>query len=430
MLKDLVKFVRLQGEKSCVDNLRPLCLREVDQKKSLRFKRVKKVMKKLLLPLLIVGVLILFAFYLVTRSSTTSYVNQILSGTFLHNSDGRINVLLLGIAGGQHAGSSLTDTIMVASYDLKTNKLFLFSLPRDLWLPSLKSKANAVYVIGQSQNNGLGLTKTIMGNILGIPIHYALRIDFRGFVRAIDVMDGIEVDVEKAFDDYLYPIQGKETDLCGNTEKEMDISEEEAKKLGLEPGKQTVLLTSDGNIVTDSAEEDKGIKYFSCRYEHIRFEKGKVQMRGAVALAYVRSRHGTNGEGSDFARAKRQQKMIEAIRNKVLSLEILASPQKIADLMKILGSSIDTDITAKDGLEIYRLSKKMEGTYNLVIDDSPKAGLRNGQKSLLIHPSNSNYGGAYVLISQDDDFSTIQGYVRKVLIGGLTNEATASAWPR
>ena len=54
----------------------------------------------------------------------------------------------------------------------------------------------------------------------------------------------------------------------------------------------------------------------------------------------------------------------------------------------------------------------------------------NGRSSLLIHPQAADYGGAYVLISQDDDFSIIQGYVRKILTGEITEyEATASARP-
>lgn len=384
------------------------------------------------MPLLVViGILMSFAVFLIARSGTSSYVTQVLSGTSLKSTNGWVHILLLGIAGGTHGGTNLTDTIMVASYDLKANKVYLFSVPRDLWLPALQSKANAAYQIGLSQGDGLGLSKTVMGNIVGLPLHYALRVDFRGFVSAIDAIDGISVEVEKPFDDYLYPIQGKENDLCGNEEKEMDLNEEEAKKLNIEPGKRKLLILADGQIATDSAEENKGMKYFNCRYEHISFEKGRMQMSGAVALAFVRSRHGTNGEGSDFARSRRQQKVLEAVRSKLLSLETLSSPQKITDLVKALGKSIDTDISIKDAVEFYQLSKKLDKTLNFVLDDSLKVGLPDGRKSLLIHPPATNYGGAYVLVSQDDDFSIVQGYVKRILNGELSEyDATASARTR
>ncbi|MDO8573641.1 MAG: LCP family protein [Candidatus Daviesbacteria bacterium] len=387
----------------------------------LRLRRSGKNTFKKLLPFLVsAGVLILLALFIITRSGASSYVNSIISGISLRSSDNRVNILLLGIAGGTHDGTNLTDTIMIASYDLTTKDMVLFSVPRDLWLPSLKNKANAAYEIGLLQGNGLGLAKTVIGNILGLPIHYGLRVDFRGFVAVIDAINGIEIEVEKPFDDYLYPIQGKENDLCGNTEKEMDFNEEDAKKLNIDPGRKKVLITAEGQIATDSAEENKGIKYFSCRYEHIGFEKGKMQMSGAVALAFVRSRHGTNGEGSDFARSKRQQKVIEGVRNKLLSLQTLANPQKVTELINILGKSIDTDISIKEMIEFYKLSKQLDKLKNFVLDDS-----------LLIHPPSSDYGGAYVLVSQDDDFSIVQEYVRKVLTGEITEyEATASARTR
>ncbi|MBI4035593.1 LCP family protein [Candidatus Daviesbacteria bacterium] len=400
--------------------------------KQLRPLNLKKSDKGNLLPIfLILAALTSLAIFLSTLSGSTTVVNYLLSPNNLKSTNGRVNILLLGIAGGTHDGSNLTDTIMVASYDLKTNQLYFFSIPRDLWLPALRTKANAVYQKGLTDNNGLGLAKVIFGNILGLPTSYALRVDFRGFVQAIDAIDGIEVQVDKAFDDYLYPIDGKENDLCGNEEVEKEFNEEEAKKLNIEPGKRKVLITPDGQIATDSAEEDKGVKYFNCRYEHISFETGKMKMNGAIALSFVRSRHGTNGEGSDFARSKRQQKVIEAVRSKVLSLETLASPGKITDLLAALGKSIDTDISIKDAVELYKLSKKLDKSYNFVLDNSKKANLPEGRQSLLIHPPASDYGGAYVLVSQDDDFSIVQEYVRRVLKGEITEyDATASARAR
>ena len=173
--------------------------------------------------------------------------------------------------------------------------------------------------------------------------------------------------------------------------------------------------------------EDKGGKYFSCRYEHIHFDKGNTNMNGSIALTFVRSRHGTNGEGSDFSRSARQEKVIAAVRGKILSFETLANPQKISDLVQALGESIDTNISIKDALEFFKLSKKLEQTQSIVLDDSLKTGLPNNRKSLLVHPSAGDYGGAYVLISEDDDFSMLQEYINKVINEEINNEATSSA---
>ncbi len=411
--------------------LQPLRLGKSEKDNPLKLRRVEKIFKKLFPWMLVIGIFMALAIFLTTFSETGSYVTSIISGTSLKSSDGRVNVLFLGIAGGRHDGSNLTDTIMVASYNLKANEVDLISLPRDLWLPFTQSKVNAVYQKGLSEGDGLGLTKTVVGNILDIPIHYALRVDFRGFVQAIDAIDGIDVLVENPFDDYLYPIEGKENDLCGMEEKEMEFNEEEAKNLNIEAGKKKVLIDKEGKIATDAAEEDKGIKYFSCRYEHISFKSGEMHMDGAVALSFTRSRHGTNNEGSDFARSKRQQKVLEAVKGKILSLETLANPQRIGDLISTLGKSIDTDVPIKDTLEFYKLAGKIDRTRSFILDDSPKIGLPDNKSSLLVNPPRGSFGGAYVLISEDDDFSTVHEYVRKILTGEITEyDATAAARAR
>ncbi|TSC87554.1 MAG: Cell envelope-related transcriptional attenuator [Microgenomates group bacterium Gr01-1014_7] len=393
----------------------------------IKVRKVKRIITKLFPFVLVISLLTVLSIFLITLSGSNTVINFNWPGNPFKSTGGRVNILLLGIAGGTHDGSNLTDTIMVASYNFKTSQVYLISIPRDLWLPALRTKANAVYQMGMNQNNGLGFSKTIMGNVLGIPIHYGLRIDFRGFVAAINTLDGIDVLVDRSFDDYNYPIEGKENDLCGFEEKEIDFSENQAKQLNIDPGKRKVFVAPDGKIATDSAEEDKGIQYFSCRYEHVSFKEGLTHMDGETALNFVRSRHGTNGEGSDFARSKRQEKALQATREKALSLETLFNPEKISGLIKTLGKSIDTDISVKEGLEFYKLLKNLNKTHNFVLDDSLRTGFPLGRSSLLIHPPASDYGGAYVLVSQDDDFSIIQGYIRKLLNGEVENESSASA---
>lgn len=409
-------------------DLRPLKLPRSGEDKFSRTKKAGKVKKIVLAGLLLAVLAFMLSFFLDLSHSTNPVVKFIVSGTALKSTNNQVNVLLLGTAGGTHDGANLTDTIMVVSYNLKTNQVYLISIPRDLWLPSLQSKANAAYEIGLSQNNGLGLAKTIFGNILGLPIHYALRLDFRGFVSAVDNLGGVDITVDKTFDDYNYPIEGKEDDLCGFTEKEVDFPEDQAKQLGIDPGKRKVFVSPDGTIATDSAKEDMGAKYFACRYEHLHFDKGLVHMDGATALKFVRSRHGTNGEASDFARSQRQEKVIQALRGKIISFQTLTNPTKISDLIKTFGKSIDTDISVSDALEFYKLSRKIDKTHSFVLDNSPKSGLPNKRTSLLINPPAGQYGGAYVLVSLDDDFSTIQGYVKRLVTGEITDyEATASA---
>lgn len=328
----------------------------------------------------------------------------------------KVNVLLLGVAGGTHDGPNLTDTIMVVSYDVDTHSVTLISLPRDLWLDENKAKVNALYQIGLNKGNGLELAKKEIGKALGISIPYAIRVDFSGFVKAIDLVGGLDVDIPQSFDDWEYPVPGKEDELCGYQEKDMDIDEGKGKELNIPVGNHKVLFDPDNKIATASAEAGKGIdyspeqirKFFSCRFEHISFKKGMVRLDGETSLKFVRSRHGTNNEGSDFARSKRQQLVLQAFKEKTLSLDTITDLQKLMGLIQTFGASIDTDIPEAQYPEFAKIVKKVNSTKNLVIDS-------NGKEPLLVTPSAGDYGGAWVLIPPDNDFTKIHQFVDSVL---------------
>ncbi len=380
---------------------------------------LKRITPILMIMGILVGIGIIFALFRTASSFDYTFKIPFLGYPF-DTTDDKVNVLLLGNAGGIHDGALLTDSIMVASYNLKEDRVIFISLPRDFWVDSLKSKVNAAYEIGDNENKGLKFAKEIISEILGIPIHYAVRLDFSGFEKAVDQIGGVDVEVERTFDDYNYPITGKEDDLCGWSEEEKDFSEEEAKKLNIEIGKRKVLISPEGNIATDSTEPEKGLEYFKCRYEHINFNAGPADMNGEEALEFVRSRMGTNGEGNDFARSKRQQKVLEAFRKKVLSLETLVNPGRIKGLFGAFGQSIETDIPVEDIVSLYGVSKKMKENKNYVISNT-------SQDPLLYNPPLSDYGGAWVLIPKGKNYDGIHEFVKKALKGELEDEATTSA---
>ena len=132
----------------------------------------------------------------------------------------RTNVLVLGKAGEGHIAPDLTDTIMLASFDHKSpQSITLIALPRDIWIDDLRTKLNSVYYWGkekQELGGGLILAKSSIEEIVGIPVHYAVVIDFSGFTKVIDAIGGIDVDVQRSFIDKKYPIPGKENDECDN----------------------------------------------------------------------------------------------------------------------------------------------------------------------------------------------------------------------
>lgn len=304
----------------------------------------------------------------------------------------RFNILLLGVGGGNHEGPDLTDTIILASIDPEKQKVTLVSIPRDLWMPELRAKINTAYTFGEEKREGGGLllTKATVGELLGQQIDYAVKIDFDGFIKAIDMMGGIEVDVLNTLDDYAYPIEGKETDPCEKTEEEITD------------------LTA--QIATGSATE---FEAFPCRYEHLHFDPGLQYMDGETALKYVRSRHALGIEGSDFARSKRQEKVISAFKDKILSAGTLLNPVKLTNLVSVLAGSIETDIKEDEYDDFIKLAKKVEKGKidSIALDVGDEAEERYG---LLYNPLPSEeFLGAWVLIPRigNGDYSEIQKYV-------------------
>lgn len=388
----------------------------------LKHKRNFKKTKKIILT--IIGLFLALFLWSLLNSGGSVIEYAFSPQNHIKSTDDRVNVLLLGNGGGTHEGPDLTDSIIVASYHLKSHQVTLISIPRDLWVDSTRTKINALYELGseiQNGSNGLKFAEDKIDDLLGIPIHYAIRIDFSGFAKAIDLVGGVDVAVERTFDDYQYPIEGKEDDLCGYKEEERDLSEDQIKDLnvpvaspdskeGLKVGKNKVLVDPSGKIATDSAD-------FSCRYEHIHFDKGNSHMDGTMALKYVRSRHALGPEGSDFARSKRQQLVLSAFREKVLSLQTLANPQKVFGLIDTFGKSFETDIPKERFLDFYNLVKKQEGSQSLVLGD-----LGPG-KSILTVPPPADFGGAFVLTPPNNDFTPVKNFLKSE----LDKQATASA---
>jgi len=217
----------------------------------------------------------------------------------------------------------------------------------------------------------LGLSRNVCESILDIPIHYTFRIDFEGFRKAVDLIGGIDVNVENAFDDYMYPREGYE-----NAPNQAD------------------------------------------RYLHVHFEAGTQHLDGTKALEYVRSRYALGVEGSDFARAKRQQKVILAARDKALSLSWMDSPNQIKEAFTTFGEMVQTDAPLSDFPLFLSLVKKLDLTQVKTYILGSLSQTEDNE--LLYNPPLEQFGGAWVLIPKKGDWSEIQSFVRGALFATET----------
>jgi len=279
--------------------------------------------------------------------------------------DDKINILILGKSGEGHIAPDLTDTIILSSISLKNTSIRIISIPRDIWIPEIRAKLNSAYYWGKEKDgNGIILSQELIEKITGEKISYTVIFDFSSFTKIIDVLGGIEVDVENSFTDNKYPIYGKENDLCN------------------------------------------GDRTYKCRYETISFEKGKQIMSGEVALKFVRSRNAEGDEGTDIAREKRQQKIIIAAKNTLLNPKNFLNPKKIWGIWKILKITVETNIDESSGVIIARK----------IFDSRKDIGLSVIPEDYLTNPAiSSKYDNQYVFIPKDNSWNEIKIWIEDFL---------------
>ena len=289
-----------------------------------------------------------------------------ISGSSLSEDDGYTNFLLVGLDRRSYdiSPGGLNDTMILASLSRDRKRVVLTTIPRDLWVPmsgGYKGKISSAFGYG-----GVDEVLEIVSKVLGVPVHYYAFVDFEGFKKGVNILEGLDIYVERTFDDYRYPIEGKE----------------------------------------EAPEESE-------RYEHIHFDQGWQHMEGELALKYARTRNALGPEGSDFARSDRQKKVLIAAKEKALSLSTVFNPGKLKDLLEVFGASVDTNVTISEMQQFYDLSKAIptENIESVTIDHTSDAG-----KQLLYTPEDlTPYDNAWVLVPTAGDFSEVQTYLNKLL---------------
>jgi LCP family protein required for cell wall assembly len=214
--------------------------------------------------------------------------------------ESRVNVLFIGVDRRNwlaNQGPPLADTLILATYDPQSQSVAMLSLPRDLWvdLPGLGyHKINQSFQMGEATNypgGGVAMTMQVVEQLLQVPVHYYFLVDFESFVKLIDEIDGVKIDVPEEI--VIDPLGDNNTKV-------------------LQPGVQT--------------------------------------LPGDLALAYVRAR---NTAGSDFDRAERQQQIIMGIRDRIVTYEILPNLiSKSPVLYQELIEGISTNLNIRQIFEL------------------------------------------------------------------------------
>ena len=234
--------------------------------------------------------------------------------------EGRINTLVLG----RDPEGGLTDTIMILSYFVQEKKMVTVNIPRDFYVSNsdiVGEKINGIVTImgsalgddGTNDVAGIEYFVKFLQKEFDIIINYWASINVGGLRSVIDLIGGVEIDVQCSFTDYTFP-----------------------------------------------ADNYQG--YISPAPV---FTKGIMKMDGITASIYARSRYSQScNEGSDFARSKRQSIVIQAALLKIKNANLTDNLFKVNDYLKILNQNFKTNMTNDEIVASAFLFKSFEPSQN------------------------------------------------------------------
>lgn len=280
---------------------------------------------------------------------------------------GDMNILILGRGWVGNSAPDLTDSIILAHYNKKENSFVTVSIPRDLLVKSEKLgrvKINEIYSSTKKslwQEVAMNTLMEMVSQITGKDIRMYALIDFDWFQKLVDAVGGVDIEVPERLYDAEYPTRN-----FGYTVVNIPVW-----------------------------------------FQHFDGDK---------ALKYSRSRHTT----SDFDRSRRQQLVIQALREKMTSLEILSSPTKLEGVYSALSDSVQTNISLKDMFKLAKVGSKVEkeNIHAYALDASCFNALRFCEPGGLVYgPGREAFNGMSVLLPKKvsttvaDTYETIRLFV-------------------
>lgn len=224
--------------------------------------------------------------------------------------DKPFTILLMGVDSENEsiAGSSFNgDSLILFTFNPNTLSSTILSIPRDSYVPIMCFAGNKRNKITHAAWYGESCMMSTIENFTGIPIDYFIKINFKGVVKLVDTLGGVEVDVPYAF-----------------------------------------------------CEQDSNRKFGN---NTIYVEQGLQTLNGEKALAFARNRHTwpeycpakySNYVSNDFIRGQNQQTVIRSLLNKFKEINSLDT---VYSLLDTIGTSMQTNMTTNEILSLYNIAK-------------------------------------------------------------------------
>ena len=277
------------------------------------------------------------------------------------------NILIIWRWGYWNDAPELTDSLILLSYYKEKQQISMISIPRDLYVEywdenknwkKIEWKINWLYVHYlekfQDTEKAVKQIEEKIEEITWEEIDYYINLDFNWFIKLINSIDWITVDVKKNLYDEQYP------------------------------------------------DNNHWFQIFS-------LSKWIQKLYGQSALKYARSRKNT---GWDFWRSERQQQILKALKEKILSSEYLTSPSKIKNLYDIFQKYITTDIWLIDFTKLAT-SIKLQDNLTFYSSTLNATCIRKDECDkwwFLYYPQRKFFGWQSVLLAEWTDHNILSDY--------------------
>jgi anionic cell wall polymer biosynthesis LytR-Cps2A-Psr (LCP) family protein len=299
--------------------------------------------------------------------------------TTVFHTQGKINFLVLGTDQLATRGDApvLTDTILLASLNINTGHVSLFSLPRDLWSEDYVTKINALYAYGKDKYPAEPekFTRDVITQLTGVRPHHTIVLTLETLSELIDEVGGIDVKVPIGFTDTQFP------------RPDVDVTKEhDPQKL----------------------------------YMTIEFKPGIEHMSGARVLEYIRSRHSGDDEGTDTARASRQQEVILALINTLKNRGFYKDPARVGRLYHFYDQHFAQSLSITELIALGR--RLLPHLDTISFSEGSPSIYPNDPQGTITHPPVQKFQNQWVY--QIRDLSTFQKEVHQKLDIPFEQQAT------
>lgn len=257
-----------------------------------------------------------------------------------------VNILLVGQDRREGQPRQRSDAMILCTINKETKTLTMTSFMRDVWVyipDHYNQRINVPYMLG-----GFELLNKTLDYNFGVSADYNIEIDFTGFMKAIDIVGGVEIELTGAEARYL--------NKWGN----WDVEEN----------------------------------------QHWQLKEGVNKLTGSQALAFSRIRE----IGSDFGRTNRQRMVLTALLEKAKGLSLSEMQALVKEVLPLIATDMtNSEIMSTAADVLFMLGDLEIVSQRIPMDNEYSFANKNGASVIVLSKKNLEANKALLVEAMKED---------------------------